>query len=124
MNCKMYITKFCYNAFLTKLLYLYLITQASISFLLLNRLWNSPHYRNGAVLCIFYKICTKLICNPLKGTVSGELRWVLLYVYRKLFSRAETHHHIFILFKDTLQFKKIVKYCQNEYCRPPKGTVS
>ena len=36
--------------------------------------------------------------SPIKGTVSWELRWVLLYINRKLFSRAiVAHHKIFIL---------------------------
>jgi len=44
------------------------------------------------------------------GTVSRELRWVLLYINRKLFSRAiVTHHNFFYFVKGTLhnQQKKI-----------------
>ena len=37
---------------------------------------------------------------PFKGTVSRDLRWVLLYINRKLFSRAiVAHHTILILLK-------------------------
>ena len=48
--------------------------------------------------------------SSLKGTVSRELRWVLLYINRKLFSRAiVAHHNFFYFIKRTLynQQKKI-----------------
>ena len=48
---------------------------------------------------------------PLKGTVSRDLRWVLLYFNRKLFSRAIVgHHKILILLKGHLTINKKIQH--------------
>ena len=45
--------------------------------------------------------------RPFKGTVSRDLRWVLLYINRKLFSRAiVAHHKILILLKGHFTINK------------------
>ena len=37
-------------------------------------------------------------CTEIKGTVSRDLRWVLLYIIRKLFSRAIVAHHKILIY--------------------------
>ena len=42
---------------------------------------------------------TRVLKVPhLKGTVSRELRWVLLYINQKLFSRADVPYHKILIF--------------------------
>ena len=59
----------------------------------------------------FYN-CMKEICSSLQRSerlkgLSHELRWVLLYINRKLFSRSiVTHHEILILFKGHFTINK------------------
>ena len=42
--------------------------------------------------------CESLAFSRFKGTVSRELRWVLLYINRKLFSRAIVGHQNYFNF--------------------------
>ena len=54
-----------------------------------------------------YVYCTCVYWTCLKGTVSRELRWVLLYINRKLFSRAIVgRHKILILLKGHFTINK------------------
>jgi len=57
--------------------------------LILQKLW---------IKCWNFYFCSPQLSNhEIKGTVLWELRWVLLYINWKLFSRADVDHHkIFI----------------------------
>ena len=70
-----------------------------------------PLLAPGGVLW-WKKTTSKISCySPFKGTVSRELRWVLLYINWELFSRADVpHHKILILLKGHFTVYKFIAY--------------